>query len=148
MRAGLLLVVAAAASGVAAPPAPSFKVEISVDQRLATGKDCFSVDTVITNTGQADQEIIVWTNYTWSWLSGTRDVGFNTNAFGNEPFHKVLKPKQQYRSPLALCRRAEATKPMTLRLGFVPRADGLVSGGVVDIAKSGGVVWGNVVTVN
>jgi hypothetical protein len=145
MRAGLLLVVAAAASGVAAPPASSLKVEISVDQRVATGTDCFSVDTVITNTGQADQEIIVWTNYTWSWLSGTRDVGFNTNAFQNEPFHRVLKPKQQYRAPLALCR---AERPTVLRLGFVPRAVGIVSGGVVDIAKSGGVVWGNVVTVN
>jgi len=148
MRAGLLLVVAAAASGVAAPPAPSLKVEISVDQRVATGKDCFSVDTVITNTGQADQEIIVWTNYTWSWTSGTSDVGFDISALQNEPAHKVLKPKQQYRSPLALCRYREAKRPTTLRLGFVPRANGPVSGGVVDIAKSGGVVWGNVVTVN
>ena len=147
MRAGLLLVVAAAASGVAAPPAPSLKVAISVDQRVATGKDCFLVDTVITNTGQTAQEIIVWTNYTWSWTSGTSDVGFDISALQNEPVHKVLKPKQQYRSPLAVCRLSRAERPTVLQLGVVPRAKGPVSGGAVDIAKSGGVVWGNVVTV-
>jgi hypothetical protein len=148
MRAGLFLVVAAAASGVGAPPAPSLKVEISVDQRVATGKDCFLVDTVITNTGQTDQEIIVWTNYAWSWTSGTSDVGFNISALRNEPFHKVLKPNQQHRAPLDVCRDHGGKRPTTLRLGFVPRAVGPVSGGVVDISKSGGVIWGNVVTVN
>jgi hypothetical protein len=148
VRSELLLVVVAAASAVAASPAPSLKVEISVDQRAASGKDCFSVDTVFTNTGQTDQEIIVWTNYAWSWTSATRDVGFNISALKNEPFHKVLKPNQQYRSPLYVCREHEGKRPTTLRLGFVPRAVGPVSGGVVDIAKSGGIFWSNAVTAN
>jgi hypothetical protein len=147
MMLGLLVFTAAAAAGAASPREP-FNVAISVDRRsVSRDKPCFAVDTVVTNEGKADQEIVVWTNYAWSWISGTNDVFLDISAMQNVRDLKRLKPKQQYRSPLTLCRAPSAKKEIALRLGFVPKAEQPASG-QPDAARRHHVFWSNVVPVS
>jgi hypothetical protein len=134
------------AAGAHAHPGP-LSVDAALDVRsLQQGGSCFLVDTVITNRGSADEEIVVWTNYAWSWVSDSPDITFNTGAKRNAPSRVVLKPNEKYSATLQTCRRRSPGKPIRFRLGFVPRAE-LPASGQNDVTKWGGTFWSGVLTL-
>lgn len=127
---------------------PSLRVEISIDQRgMASQGDCFWLDTGVTNTGSTEEEIVVWTNYAWSWISDSADIVLDVGARQNVPSRVVLKPGQRHSAKLNVCRLTGSKKPTTLRLGFVPRAE-LPAAGQDNLARWGGVFWSNPLTLS
>lgn len=126
----------------------SLEVEISVDKnRPPRPGDCFWLDTGITNTGSTDEEIILWTNHAWSWISESAEIVLDTAAIQNVPSHEVLKPRQRYSTKLHVCRLVGPKQPTSFRLGFVPRAE-LPAAGQNNLARWGGTFWSNPVTLS
>jgi hypothetical protein len=125
----------------------AFKVEASIDKNsLQKSRGCFLVNTKITNSGYHDEGIVVWTNYAWSWVTDNAEITLNTSAAQNVSSHITLKPNQNYTAKLNVCSTAAHDKPITFRVGFVPRAELPASG--QEVEKWSGIFWSNAVTLN
>ncbi len=126
------LLVCAAASGWCQGPAKGsdaiFKIEISVNQDslksdLYKKWGEFLVATKIRNISDADQEIVVWTQQGWSWISDNPNIVPGTEAAQNADTKIELKPGQEYAGAVELFCDPNKDRPLTFRLGFTPKAE-------------------------
>src|SRR5215467_1243418 len=104
--AAAILMALPSCGGVASStPSASLQVEISIDKTgMARQRDCFWLDTGITNTGPAKEAIVVWTNYAWSWISEREDIVLDIGAKQNASTRVVLEPGQRHSAKLNVCR--------------------------------------------
>src|SRR6266566_4840575 len=105
---------------------PSFAVEISIDQAsLKTAfyreTGTFYVDTKIKNISATNREIIVWTQYGWSWMSDSPGISPGIEALANYPSSITLKPGQEYHRAIEAHADPHRIGPVTFRLGFAPQ---------------------------
>jgi hypothetical protein len=151
------LLVCAAASGWCQGPAKengaAFKVEISVNQdslKTETYKKWgeFFVDTKIKNISDAEQEIVVWTQQGWSWVSNNPNVAPGTEAAKNIPAKIDLKPGEEYAGAVELFCDPNKDRPLTFRLGFTPKAELPVSEqSGFGSAQAKVILWSNAVAL-
>jgi hypothetical protein len=108
----------------------------------------FFVDTKIKNISDADQEIVVWTQQGWSWVSDNPDVAPGTEAAKNIPAKIELKPGEEYAGAVELFCDPNKNKPLTFRLGFTPKAETPVSdeAGFAS-AQNKVILWSNAVAL-
>jgi hypothetical protein len=104
-----------------------FKIEISVNEdSLKTDMykkwGEFLVATKIKNISGVEQEIVVWTQQGWSWISDNPDVVPGTEAAQNVDAKIELKPGQEYAGAVELFCDPNKNRPLTFRLGFTPKA--------------------------
>ncbi len=128
-----------------------FRVEIFVDADslntdLFQSRGVFLVDTSVTNVSGRDQEIIVWSQYGWSWVADNRAVHPGIEALKNILVKKTLRSKQNYSAKVEMISDSGARRPVTFRLGFCPRAERPVTG-LKDYGAAGGAYWSNPVTL-
>jgi hypothetical protein len=128
----------------------AFKVEISVQEdSLKTDRykqwGEFSVATKIKNTSDADQEIVVWTQQGWSWISDNPDVAPGTEAAKNVPSKIALKPGEEFEGAVEMICDPNKNRPLTFRLGFSPKTDADQSGFGSVQAKV--ILWSNAVAL-
>ena len=150
-----VLLVFATSPAWADPASVTFKVEIAINRESLDAESyktygVFFVETKVLNISDRDQEIIVWTQHGWSWLSSSPKVKPGIEAKKNEPSRITLKSNQDYVSKVAMWSDPHRNiKPVTFRLRFVPKAELPVSGQRVErnIVKWGGTFWSNAVTL-
>jgi hypothetical protein len=130
-----------------------FKVEISIHEAslktdLYREWGEFFVDTKVENISNEDQNIIVWTQQGWSWISDNFGVVPGTEAANNSASKINLRPGQEYAGAVEIFFDPHKTKPVTFRLGFFPRAELPISGqpGFASL-HSNEIVWSNPVTL-
>jgi len=135
MKAGAafgFLVCAAVAGWCQGPAAKGgegvFKIEISVkEDSLKTDRykkwGEFMVEMKIKNISDAEQEIVVWTQQGWSWVSDNPDVLPGTEADKNIPAKIDLKPGEEFEGALELFCDPNKSRPLTFRLGFAPKSE-------------------------
>lgn len=109
-----------------------FKIEISVNQEslksdLYKKWGQFRVDTNIRNTSDAEQEIVVWTQQGWSWVSDNPDIVPGTEAAQNADAKIELKPGEEYAGSVDLFCDPNKDRPLTFRLGYSPKTERPVS---------------------
>lgn len=151
------LLVCAAASGWCQGHAKgddvAFKIEISVNQdslKTETYKKWgqFLVATKIKNVSDVDQEIVVWTQQGWSWISDNADVVPGTEAAQNADAKIELKPGQEYAGMVELFCDPNKNRPLMFRLGFTPKAELPVSDqSGFGSAQARVVLWSNAVAL-
>jgi hypothetical protein len=127
----------------------SFKVEISFKSktsRTAEPVGMYFINTKVTNMSDHNQNIIVWTQAGWSWLSSNPAAAApGTEAAQNVPQAIALKPHQEYDSAVEVFSDPRRW-PVTFKLGFVPRAELPVAGQQDKVGEWGGVFWSNPIT--
>lgn len=130
---------------------PACAVEISIDQNSLkstfynkTGR--FYIDANVKNISNTNQEIIVWTQYGWSWISDRSDISPGIEAKKNSPKSIILKPGQEYISGIEMHSDPRRTGSLTFRLGFYPRAAFPVSTNM-DKVKREDIIWSNPVVL-
>ena len=109
-------------------------------------KGMFLAETTVTNVSGIDQEIVVWTQYGWSWLSNNKAVQPGIEATKNYPTRSVLSPGQKYVAKVELSANPRSRRPLTFRLGFCPTPEGPISG--MRNATSQVVAWSNDVVLD
>lgn len=123
-----------------------FKIEVSVNQdslktEMYSKWGEFFVDTKIKNISDAEQEIEVWTQKGWSWVSDNPDVVPGTEALQNVPAKIALKPGQEYAGAVEMFCDPNKERPLTFRMGFTPQADRPVSGQAGFGSAEANVIW-------
>jgi hypothetical protein len=129
-----------------------FKVEISISKDSLKADfykkiGAFFVDTKIKNLSNRNQDIIIWTQQGWSWISDNPDVFPGTEALQNIPVHITLKPDEEYIGRVETFTNHRKAKSITFRLGFFPKAERPVSG-QPDMQKSNEIIWSNSVELS
>jgi hypothetical protein len=131
-----------------------FKVEIFVDKASLKGDfykshGGYFVDTKVTNIGDSDQKITIWTQYGWSWLSDNPVLNPGIEALKNFPTTRVLKPGQDYSAKVEIWSDpGKKSGAVTFRLGFVPNTELPASSRKELDPKWGGPFWSNQVTLD
>lgn len=126
-----------------------FKVEIAINaaslaNELYRTTHLFLVDTKVTNISHRTQEIVAWTNYGWSWLSSSPEVGPEISTLSNGPSRIVLRPGESYARTVGM--GSSSLRPVTFRLGFVPKTEDPASARL-NPADNGEIFWSNYVTL-
>lgn len=148
----LLLSLETAAFALVVPPV--FSVEVSFRQdslktEFFRKTGIFFVDTKIKNISNQNQNIIIWTQQGWSWVSDNPAVAPGIEALKNYPVNITLKPGEEYNGGVEMWLNSRRQMgPVTFRQGFVPRAGVPISANPKLIEKSGGVFWSNAVTLS
>lgn len=130
-----------------------FKIEISVNQdslKSDTYKKWgeFLVATKIRNISGVDQEIVVWTQQGWSWVSDNPDVVPGTEAAQNADTKIELKPGQEYAGAVQLICDPNKNRPLTFRLGLTPKTEMPVSDqSGFGSAQAKVILWSNAVAL-
>ena len=131
---------------------PPLKVEISVQQDSLRDDfykklGRFYVSTKIKNISNENQEIIVWTQYGWCWISNQPEILPGEEATNNIPSHITLKPNEEYGGSVEMFVSPEIKAgSVTFRLGFNPHAEGLAWKTMPDATKV--AIWSNDVVIN
>ncbi len=110
-----------------------FDVEIKlmpVSTAYAGRNRYFFVDTFVTNITDKDQDVTVWTQTGWSWLSNNPNFSPGIEALKNSPKKITLKPGQNLHRQVEIwtgehLKNASNNK---FKLGFVASATRPVSG--------------------
>ncbi len=102
----------------------------------------FYLETKITNIGATEQEIVVWTQQGWSWMSDTAAVTPGIEALKNVPTRVTLKPNERYNGRVEMFSNSQKTRPVTFRSGFFPQAARPIFG-QPGMEKSEGIIWSN-----
>ncbi len=101
---------------------PKFAVKIRLEPistEVRLPGNCLFIDTFVTNTSTQNEEIIVWTQSGWSWLSSNPSFMPGTEALKNSPAKITLKPGQQINRKVEIWVDANISNNR-FKLGFVP----------------------------
>lgn len=130
----------------------SFRVQVSIDADSLNAapykiRGVFFVKYTITNISVDDQNITVWTQHGWSWLSSSPEVSPGIEALQNISSRGTLHPREIYQSSVEMWTDPRGKRPVTFRLGFYPDATRPVSTMKgTDLGKA--VSWSNEVTLD
>lgn len=102
----------------------------------------FWVETSVKNSGSKDENITVWTQPGWSWVTDNPAVAPDIEATKNIQTTVTLAPGKAYESRVQMHLVARAKKPIKFRLGFVPNTDRPVSTLPAN-EKPEKVIWSN-----
>jgi hypothetical protein len=126
---------------------PAFAIEISIDNNSLNTEfynktGTFFLDAKVKNISDTNQEIIVWTQYGWSWISDRSEIRPGIEAKKNYPSHITLKPGLEYSRAIEMHSDPQRTGSVTFQLGFYPRAEFPISTNR-DKVKREDIVWSN-----
>lgn len=104
----------------------------------------FWVDTRIRNLTNKDQQIVVWSQSGWSWISDNHEIVPAIAAQQNVSRTVVIKPGQTYDLSVDVVGSPRTSKPITFRLGFYAKAN-LPFSGQPNFAKlhESEITWSN-----
>ena len=133
--------------------APALAIEISIDQNslrteLYKKYGTFLVDTKVKNIGDTNQEIMVWMRYGWSWTSDSSDI--SVDALESKKNYRtpiILRPGQEYSRAIELRNNHQWTGSVAFRMGFVPRAEDIISTSIGK-EKRKDIIWSNPVVLD
>lgn len=111
----------------------------SLDSSDYQKRGMFWAETTVTNVSGINQEVVVWTQYGWSWLSNNEAVQPGIEATQNIATRSVLRPGQKYVARLELFASPRSRRPLTFRLGFYPTPERPIAG--LKSAINQGVFW-------
>ncbi len=131
-----------------------FKVEIAINAASLEAEPYrsqhvfFTVDTKVTNVSHREQEIVAWYQYAWSWLSSSPEVSpaVSESLLKNYSTRIVLQPGQSYARQVGMGSNS-LRRPVTFRLGFVPKAAHYPVSDQPNPPPNGEIFWSNYVTL-